>query len=60
MIGEIERVLRPGGKFDSRSFASELFAGTSPVKADHLEYIKVFERPLAEKGLRASDGSRYG
>jgi SAM-dependent methyltransferase len=51
VVDELARVLKPGGKLYSRTFAEEMFVGSSPRLAGHLEYKEVFEGPLKGKGF---------
>ncbi len=51
IIAEIKRVLKPKGKFYSRTFSDDMFVGRSPQNVADLEYCTVNEGPLEGKGF---------
>lgn len=48
---EISRVLKPGGKFYSRTFSDEMFIGEDPTEIAELEYSDITSGPLKGKGF---------
>lgn len=48
---EISRVLKPGGKFYSRTFSDEMFIGTDSTEIAELEYADITSGPLKGKGF---------
>lgn len=51
ILKEIRRVLKPEGKFYSRTFSDEIFLGKKIKKNKSLEYVNVDEGPLKGKGF---------
>ena len=51
IFAEINRVLKPNGKFYSRTFSDKLFIGNNYKTAGENEYNDISEGPLAGKGF---------
>lgn len=51
ILEEIKRVLKPDGKFYSRTFSDKMFIGTNIKENIYLEYLDVEDGPLKGKGF---------
>ena len=51
ILEEIKRVLKPDGKFYSRTFSDKMFIGTNIKENIYLEYLDVKDGPLKGKGF---------
>lgn len=51
ILSEINRVLKDGGLFYSRTFAEDMYIGKSNKKIAEMEYVDVSDGPMAGRGL---------
>lgn len=51
ILKEIERCLKPGGLFYSRTLTDQMYIGKKQTKCGHMEYTDISDGPIAGKGF---------